>query len=148
MLNKDIVFKDVCAKDSSEFLGYISDILFEKGYVKETFKQAILKREMEYPTGVSTQKFNLAIPHTDAEFVNKNGIAFIRFKDRCHFRELCTNNDVDVDMAFLLLVANKDEQVVVLSKLMEIFSNDELLESIYNEDDEVKIVELVNNQLV
>lgn len=148
MLTKDLIFLDGKFKSSNKFLSYISDELFKKGYVKETFKESIQKREKEYPTAIGTKKYNLAIPHTDSQHVNKPGIVFVKFSDRCNFKEMCTNNDIDVDMAFVLLVTQKEEQVVLLSKLMDIFSKDDFLETIYKEKDCSKIVKLLNSKIV
>ena len=148
MLNKDLIFLDEKYKSSNKFLSYIADELVKKGYVKETFKESILKREEEYPTAIGTKKYNLAIPHTDSQHVNKPGIAFVRFSERCHFKQMCTNNDIDVDMAFVLLVTKKEEQVVLLSKLMGIFSQEDFLEILYKEKDCSKIVKFLNSKIV
>ena len=115
MLSKDLVFLDVEHETSDEFLNSISDELLEKGYVKESFKDAILKREEEYPTAIGTEKYNLAIPHTDSEHVNKPGVAFVRLKKECKFKEMCTNNDINVNMAFVLLDKDPSEIVKVLN---------------------------------
>lgn len=148
MLSKDLVFLDVEYKTSDEFLKSIADKLFETGYVKESFKDAIIKREEEYPTAIGTEKYNLAIPHTDSEHVNKPGIAFARLKNECEFKEMCTNNDINVNMAFVLLVTQKEEQVSLLSKLMELFGETEFLESLYNEQDPSVIVDVLNNKIL
>lgn len=148
MLNKELVFLDAEYGSSDEFLTSIADELLEKGYVKESFKEAILKREKEYPTAIGTEKYNLAIPHTDSEHVNKPGIAFVKLNNGCRFKEMCTNNDIDVKMAFVLLVTKKEEQVNLLSKLMGLFSENEFLHSLYVEQDELKIVDALNNKII
>lgn len=148
MLNRELVFLDAKYKSSHEFLTSIADELLKKGYVKESFKEAILKREEEYPTAIGTEKYNLAIPHTDSQHVNKPGVAFVRLNERCQFKEMCTNNDIDVDMAFVLLVTKKEEQVSLLSKLMGLFSENEFLENLYMEKDESKIVASLNNEIM
>jgi PTS system galactitol-specific IIA component len=61
---------------------------------------------------------------------------------------MCTNNDIDVDMAFVLLVTEKEEQVSLLSKLMGLFSENEFLENLYMEKDESKIVASLNNEIM
>lgn len=147
MLSKDIVFLDQEYKTSEELLKSIADKLLEKGYVKESFKDAILQREQEYPTAIGTEKYNLAIPHTDSEHVNKPGIAFVKLNNKCQFKEMCTNNDIGVDMAFILLVTQKEEQVNLLSKLMGLFSDTEFLESLYNEKDPTIIEKVLNNKI-
>lgn len=147
MLNNELVFLDVDSKNSEEFLSNISDRLLNLGYVKESFKDAIIKREEEFPTAIGAEEYNLAIPHTDSEHVNKPGIAFVRFSDKCRFKEMCTSNEIDVDMAFVLLVTKKEEQVNLLSKLMGIFSQNEFLKELYNENKNEKIIEILNEKI-
>lgn len=148
MLSKDLVFLDVEYKTSDEILNYVADALLEKGYVKESFKDAILKREKEYPTAIETEKYNLAIPHTDSEHVNKPGVAFVRLKGKCEFKEMCTNNDINVHMAFVLLVTKKEDQVNLLSRLMGLFAETEFLKNLYNEQDISIIVEALNKKIL
>lgn len=148
MLNEDLIFLNKDFKTDKEFLENISDELLEKGYVKDSFKEAILKREEEFPTAIGTIKYNLAIPHTDSKHVNKPGIALVKFNNKCKFKEMCTNNEIGVDIAFVLLVTEKEKQVELLSKLMEIFSQSEFLEQLYKEKNSSKIVSLLNNKLI
>lgn len=43
---------------------------------------------------------------------------------------MCTNNDVDVNLVFMLLVKDKSKQVTTLSALMGCFSNEEALKQL------------------
>lgn len=148
MLQNDIVFLGEKSENSSAFLSSISDKLVELGYVKGSFKEAILAREEKFPTAIATEKYNLAIPHTDSEHVIKPGVAFVKFDSPCRFKEMCTDTDIDVNMAFVLLVTEKEEQVSLLSKLMGLFSENELLESLYSEESMAKIVDVLNNKIM
>ena len=148
MFSNELVFLEQSHKCEYDFLTFISDELLKKGYVKKSFKDAIIKREEEYPTGIGTEIYNLAIPHTDTEHVNKPGIAFVKFNNKCKFKEMCTSNNINVDMAFVLLVTKKEDQVSLLSKLMGLFSNNEFLEHLYNENDKSKIAIDLNNEIL
>ena len=39
--------------------------------MKETFGQALIDREAVFPTGLKTETFEIAIPHTDVEHVEE-----------------------------------------------------------------------------
>lgn len=147
MIKENLIFLDCDYANSKELLSNISDILISKGYVKESFKNAILKREEIYPTAIQTEKFGLAIPHTDTEHINTPGIAFVKLKKDCTFKEMCTNNNIKVNMAFILLVNEKENQVGLLTKLMELFSKNEILEQLYNENDVNKLVNILTSQI-
>lgn len=147
MINKDIVFLNRDFKDSRELLSSISEELLSKGYVKDSFREGIMKREEEYPTAIKAENFSLAIPHTDSEHILKPGIAFVRLNNGCDFKEMCTNEDIKVNMAFVLLVKEKEKQVSLLTKLMGLFSNNDILEKLYKENDPSVIEAMLNREI-
>ncbi|WP_317315812.1 PTS sugar transporter subunit IIA [Peptostreptococcus russellii] len=147
MINKDIVFLNRDFKDSRELLSSISEELLSKGYVKDSFREGIMKREEEYPTAIQAENFSLAIPHTDSEHILKPGIAFVRLNNGCDFKEMCTNEDIKVNMAFVLLVKEKEKQVSLLTKLMGLFSNNDILEKLYKENDPSIIEAMLNREI-
>lgn len=147
MINKDIVFLNRDFKDSRELLSSISEELLSKGYVKDSFREGIMKREEEYPTAIQAENFSLAIPHTDSEHILKPGIAFVRLNNGCDFKEMCTNEDIKVNMAFVLLVKEKEKQVSLLTKLMGLFSNNYILEKLYKENDPSVIEAMLNREI-
>lgn len=62
-VDRDAVFSDVYQH------------LLKAGYVKGNFLSHVLEREDQYPTGIDTSPIskdlpNVAIPHTEGEFVN------------------------------------------------------------------------------
>lgn len=48
----------------------IAGVLREQGYVKESYAQAIVDREADFPTALDMGGFNVAIPHCDVVNVN------------------------------------------------------------------------------
>ena len=50
------------------------ETLLEKGYVRETYLEALLVREAAHPTALALENINIAIPHADPAHVKKGGI--------------------------------------------------------------------------
>ena len=65
LFTPELVFFDFEAKDRFEFFNKMSEILVEKGYVKDTWLDAILTREKNYPTGLQFEHIAVALPHVD-----------------------------------------------------------------------------------
>ena len=64
------------AADSKDVIAHLGKLLFEAGYVRETFVEAALDRESRLPTGLPLSgDVNAAIPHTEVEHVRKSGLA-------------------------------------------------------------------------
>ena len=60
--------------NDKEVIKQMASALEEEGYVKDTFADAIVKRESIYPTGLPVGEINVAIPHTDPEHVNNAAV--------------------------------------------------------------------------
>lgn len=60
------------ANSSKEAIKIAADELYKRGIVKKEFLEHVLQRENEYPTGLATDKFGIAIPHTDSKYVNRS----------------------------------------------------------------------------
>ena len=50
-IEEDLVLLDVSAKDKFDLLSQVADRLFEKGYVKSSYKDAVIAREKIFATG-------------------------------------------------------------------------------------------------
>lgn len=129
--NEDNIFINFKSKDKIEFFQKINNYLLEKGLVKETFLNAILEREKEFPTGLNFGCFNVAIPHCDPKHVINENIIIVVPNEKIYFRDMGLNeNELPIDLIFLLLVKKGEKQANILEKLMEIFSEETILKEI------------------
>lgn len=134
---EELIFLDVDKDKNVEVLEFMANELVDKGYVKPSFLEGVLEREKNYPTGLDTGDIKVAIPHTDSEHVLESCIAVGVLEKPVVFKDIVDPNGmVDVDIVFILAIAEAENQVQVLTKLMSIFSEKELLNNIYNSDKE------------
>lgn len=124
-VDRDMVFSDVYRN------------LLKAGYVKGNFLSHVLEREDLYPTGIDTSPIskklpNIAIPHTEGEFVDARLIVPVLLKHPIRF-----NNMVDpqktLDVSFLFMILNNDPtgQANVLAQIMDFLAHtsvDKLME--------------------
>ena len=130
-VREDLIFIDLDCNSSEELIKYMSDQMMNAGKVKETYCNAVLERELIYPTGLNTGDIKVAIPHTDPVHVNSAGISVATLKKSVEFKNMeDPNQNIDVDLVFMLAVANPEAQVPLLVKLMGVFSDKELLKKI------------------
>ena len=64
-VREDLIFIDLDCDSREELIKYISDQMMNVGKVKDTYCNAVLERELIYPTGLNTGDIKVAIPHTD-----------------------------------------------------------------------------------
>ncbi len=130
-LREDLIFIDLDLNSREELINYMSDQMMKAGKVKGSYGNAVIERELVYPTGLNTGEIKVAIPHTDPIHVKSAGIAVATLKKSIEFKNMeDPNQNIDVDMVFMLAVANPEAQVPLLVKLMGVFSDKELLRKI------------------
>lgn len=149
LLQDDLVLLDYAAKDSEALLFNLAMLLKEKGYVKDSYPQAIIEREKAFPTGLNTPGVKVVMPHTDPVHVNKAAILFAKLQKPVDFKEMGNSgNLVKANLVFMLAVSDPKEHLAALSKLMSIFSNGEKLLEIYQSKTGGEVVRQLNEILV
>src|SRR5690625_23650 len=119
-----------------EVLERMGRLLFERGYVTDQFIPSVLKREAEYPTGLPTTPYAIAIPHTDSDKVIEPKIAVATLKETVPFSVMGNSNtEVDVKIIFMLALDSPGKQLETLKKLTDIFQNKEAVENFGNVQD-------------
>lgn len=112
------------ASDQDQLLKNIYDRLLDRGYVKGNFLAHIIEREHNYPTGLDTSTLgpdlpDIAIPHTEGEFVNKRLIVPVALTKPVVFGNMIKpDQKLAVKFLFMLLETNPDGQAKLLSLVM------------------------------
>ena len=83
--DESVILLDVEGETPEEVLKTVASNMANKGLVKQSYINAIIEREKEYPTGLPTPGVSVAIPHTDIEHVNKKSISFAVLKNPVEF---------------------------------------------------------------
>ena len=127
-IEEDLVFINLEAATKEEALQLMGARLATQEFVKEGFIVSILEREKNYPTGLPTEPFGVAIPHTDGDMVHDSKIAFASLKKPIQFLMMGTADKlVDVKLIFMLALKNPEDQLETLQKLMGIIQNPEMV---------------------
>lgn len=134
-LSKEAIFKDIALQ------------LVEKGLVKESFLENLIKREESFPTGmdlsvVNESLPNIGIPHTEGEFVNTRCVIPIKLMTPVPFNNMI-NPSASLEVSFLFMILNNDPgaQTNILSDIMGFISttDPEQLAEFFSYTDKEKI---------
>lgn len=147
MFQRELIYLDIHFSDRKDLFTRMGNEFLRKGYVLPEYVDALIEREVKYPTGIQIRNINIAIPHVDSTYIEKPGIAFVRPLEPIEFKEMCTDNELEVGLIFMLLVKDKSRQVPILSALMEKFSDEEYLISLKNEKELNALLDKLNNIL-
>ena len=145
MLDLDLVVLKMEAETSNEIIENLGALLLSKGYVKNTYVQAVLEREKDLPTGLSIGDFCVAIPHTDSNHVNQSNIGIATLKKSSIFYSMINPEEkLNVELVFLLAVKDPNLQIELLKNLMSVFQNKELLIKLRNATSKEEVSRLLS----
>ncbi len=143
-LNEKYVFFNLKANDKLEAISILSDKLKKEGIVKPSFKDAVINRENEFPTGLLLGETNVAIPHCDSSHVFENAVAIAKLEKPVIFKYMADPTlDVEVHFLFMLAIADPKKQVPVLSTLMSILSNQDNISELLEVNSSNELINLL-----
>lgn len=146
--NEELVLIGVEAETDLEAIEKTANHLLAKGLVKESYIQAIQEREKVFATGLPTEGYGVAVPHTDIEHVNQQAICIATLKNPVSFKVMgSVDETVEVSVLFMLALKEPHSQLAMLQAVIGIVQKPELLEIICNETEPAKIYSLVQNEL-
>ncbi|CEI80466.1 PTS sugar transporter subunit IIA [Oceanobacillus oncorhynchi] len=128
--DEDMIMLNICASSSKELLKELSQVFYDRGYVQDSFKQAIVKREEQYPTGLKTTSIGVAIPHADPVHVKQESLAVGILSDAVIFNEMTSSESLNVEIIFMLAITDSGQHLIMLQALSEILKDKEKLSSI------------------
>lgn len=126
--DRELVFRKDGIHDKNEILRYIATRMYELQYVKETYIQAVIAREKTFPTGLQTEAFGVAIPHSDIVHVHKPVIAVCILPQPVIFQVMGSGGEeVPVSFIFMLAIDDPNKHIEMLNKLSILFQNKDIM---------------------
>lgn len=146
LFDEDLVLLDVSAKNSLELLEQLSDFALKKDLVYPSFKEAVVARERNFPTGLQMPAMRIAIPHTDSKHVKSPHVIVAKLKEPVLFKEMgLEENDILVDLVFMLLINNDGHQVFLLQNIMNLCMNEKISNELLNLNTKKGIYDLIQH---
>lgn len=137
-LSNDIKIKEIA-------LNSMSLVLLNNGYVKESYIEAVKKRELEFPTGLNTRSYGIAIPHVDSKHVKETTIAVGILKEAIVFQEMGSENStVPVRIIFMLAIHDPSKQLNVLQEIISLIENGVKIDELVQARDVEDVLDILN----
>ena len=130
-ITENLIATGLACATREEAIRHMADMLLNAGCVKPSFPQAVLDREVIYPTGLPFP-IGVAIPHTDAEHVVYSAIAVGVLNQPVRFIEMGsdTGNEIDVRIVCMLAIQKAELIIPLLRELIKDFQNLDFLQKI------------------
>lgn len=144
LFKQDLILTGVQATGHIEVINTLAALLYDNGYVKDTFADAIVKREGEFPTGLG----GIAIPHTDRVHILKDAIAVAVLDKPVDFVMMGTEEELcSVSVVFMLAISTDDKQIETLQTVMGFVQSEESLDRIKKSDSAENIYQILMETL-
>ncbi|MFT8325059.1 PTS sugar transporter subunit IIA [Oenococcus sicerae] len=146
LLGKQIIELDLDATSNYDAIKKISKQLVDNGLAKNSFQEAILNREMNFPTGLDTGSYGVAIPHTDSVHVVEDQIAFARLKNPVVFKQMGDGTNVNVKFVFILALKEAHSQLSMLQTLMNLFQNSTAMTLLLKAENIQQVIDVLSKE--
>lgn len=127
MFQQDLIDLQLTVQDEDELFEIIAERLQQKGYVNEGYLSGIKTREKGFPTGLITEHLNIALPHSDTEYIERPFIYIVRTTKPIKVKQMGDNQEMEVRDLFFLGIKEPTKQVGLLQELMLLFQNYEFV---------------------
>lgn len=120
------------AADSKDVITHLGGLLYDAGYVRETFVDAALDRESRLPTGLPLSgDINAAIPHTEVEHVLKPGLAVATLSAPVIFQNMVSPEEgVPCQLVFVMALDQPKSQIEMLQEIAGILQDPGCIEKL------------------
>ena len=147
--DKSLILRIDGAASYTEVLERMCSHLCKKGIVKETYKQAILDREANFPTGLNTGGINIAIPHADVCHVNKASICVALLHPTVEFHAMDEPEDVvPISLVIMLVLTEPHGHLEMLQKVVALIQNQDEVKKIITAEDLSDVETLIRKHLL
>lgn len=146
-LDKSVIVPDLEAETWEDVMKSLGQKLIDEGYTKESYIDALITREKDFPTGLDIDGLGVAIPHTDVSHVNKAGIAIGVLKKPVTFIQMGSDDEeVGVKLVFMLAVTDPNAHIDELQRIIEIIQDKDVLEKLFTVTDKDTIIEVIKEK--
>lgn len=146
MLKPDLVFLNVDEDDRKGLYKNIASKLLKLGYVKDSYEEALNKREDEFPTGVVSEHISIALPHANPENINKPFVCVVTTKNPIEILQMGYNTKENANTFFFLGIQHSNDQLTLLQKFMALIQNKDFVDDFQSISDESEMYQYIQNE--
>ena len=147
-IHEELIMVDVDAKDYEDAIRKVGKKLFDNGYVKDTYIDAVVAREAEFPTGLKLEGIEIAMPHTAGVHVNEPAVCVAKLRNPVVFSHMGEpETKVNATLLFMMAIKNPDEQIDTLQSVMGVFTNKEAIEELKTANTESELFSIAKKYI-
>lgn len=146
-LEESLIFINLDCIDAEMALEIMGSSMQKAGYVKPDYVQELIERERKFPTGLDMQGIGVAIPHTDAGYVNRSGIAVAALKHPVFFEQMGEEHkEVQVELIFLLAVKQGSDHLDWLQRVLYMIQDRSVLQKLQKAEQTQDVIRIIREK--
>lgn len=146
-LKQSLIVPGMVADSYMDVFRQLGGALIREGYTKDSYVDALMEREQNYPTGLDINGFGVAIPHTDIEHVNKAAIAVASLNNPVTFFQMGTEDEkVEVRLVFMLAITQPDAHIDELQKILAVIQDVSVLKRLADAKDAQTMIHIIREK--
>ena len=139
-IHEELILVGVEAENYEEAIRKVGKKLFDNGYVKDTYIDAVVAREADFPTGLHLDGIDIAMPHTAGIHVNTPAVCVAKLAKPVVFSHMGDpDTKVDATLLFMMAIKDPDAQIETLQAVMGVFTNKEAIAELNAANTEVEL---------
>ena len=143
-LGEKRIFLNLRAEKKERVLQILGKAMIEEGYAEDGYVEALIEREQEFPTGVDIRGVGIAIPHTDADYVKKAGIALAVLEEPVKFYRMGREDElVEVQLVFMLAIKNPEAHLSYLQQILGVIRDTAVLKKLTEAKEKSEVIEII-----
>lgn len=140
-LNPEFIWIDENMQSSTEVFETVARKGEEQGYVNEKFLGKIKEREKTFPTGLQLDGYGVAIPHTDADCIEKQFVAVVVPTEGVPFKRMDdVHAEVKAQLIFVLGLNEPHSQLEMLQGLMGMLQDPAVITSLRKKENADEVI--------
>lgn len=148
LVKQDLILDGVEYSGRDDALRSMAEMLVEQGYCRRPFVDEILERERHHPSGLPMPGPKIAIPHTDATYVESSVLLFARLKTPVEFKTMGSpESPLQVGMISMFALKEPKEIGDLLETLINVYQDVEVLEAIAQASSKQEIYEILQTNV-
>lgn len=147
-LDKKLILTECEAATREDVFRTVGGLLIQEGYCRESYIQALIDREKEYPTGLDINGVGVAIPHTDVSHVIRSTMAVAILKKPVVFEVMGGDEGENVDVSVVVAMAIRDAAAHLdqVKELLKILQDDNVLRKLMSAKSEEEVIHIIKRK--
>lgn len=149
LFQENLIFQE-SFKNINEAFATMAKRFIQADLVKNSYEEAIKKREKEFPTGIDLSVIgadlpSVAIPHTEREHCKVTKVILVKLDQVISVGNMMNPSQELQNVRYLFMILNSadSEQAGILSKIMELVANAEKIKALEKAEDRESLYKVV-----